>query len=466
MKKVLCTVFLSLSGISYQAYALDNGVYTITSKVSGKYLETTSALTTDGANVAVWSSTGNDTQKWLVTNQGNDQYSLINLNSGKALEVYEYSTQNGGNVEQWEYSGGTTQLWTIKTNGNYVSFINVNSGKALDLYNFDTSNGANVEQWTYTGNDAQLWSLTKTKNVESTPYDPSETGGAEDHWNLSGSLVTHDPTLAYEDGTWWVFQTGDGIAGKYSTNALTWQDAQSIFPNGLSWWQNYVPKNDGLDVWAPDLRFYNGRAWMYYAISSFGDNTSAIGLTSASSIATGDWEDDGLVINTTASDDYNAIDPDLVVAKDGAPWLVFGSWFSGIKLTRINPETMKPFGPIYSLAARSGGIEAPTIIYRQGYYYLFVSIGKCCSGVDSTYRIAYGRSTSITGPYVSKSGLNMTDGHVSILDSGNSQWVGPGGQDILNTDVIVRHAYDATDNGTSKLLISKLNWDSDGWPKY
>ena len=54
----------------------------------------------------------------------------------------------------------------------------------------------------------------------------------------------------------------------------------------------------------------------------------------------------------------------------------------------------------------------------------------------------------------------------TILDAGNSQWAGPGGEDILNTDVIVRHAYDASDNGVPKLLISTLNWDSNGWPRY
>ncbi len=60
----------------------------------------------------------------------------------------------------------------------------------------------------------------------------------------------------------------------------------------------------------------------------------------------------------------------------------------------------------------------------------------------------------------------MLDGNVEIFDSGNDRWVGPGGQDILNTDVIIRHAYDAEDDGTPKMLINILNWDSDGWPTY
>lgn len=467
-RTIISLLISSVALASPCVYALSNGVYTVTSPVSGKLLEVSSNRTNNGANVGVWSSTGYNCQKWLITNQGNDQYAVINLNSGKALEVYEFSNKNGANVDQWEFNHQAGQLWNLKEKNGYYSFINVNSGKALDLYNFDTSDGANVDQWAYTGNKAQLWQLKKTANIESTPYDPSTTNGSTDHWNLSGDLGTHDPSLAYENGTWWEFATSDtGIAVKYSRDALNWVNGVSIFSRGLSWWRQYVPNNDGLNVWAPDVKFYNGKPWMYYTISTFGSNTSAIGLATATSIAKGDWQDKGMVIHTTAGRDrYNALDPDLVIAKDGSPWLVFGSWFSGIKLTQLNPETMKPMGAIYNLAARSGGIEAPNIIYRKGYYYLFVSVGVCCKGVNSTYQIAYGRSKNITGPYVTKSGRKMLDGHAEIFDSGNNRWVGPGGQDILNTDVIIRHAYDAKDKGIAKMLISRLNWDSQGWPKY
>ena len=447
--------------------AIENGVYTITSKVSSKLVEVAGAQTTDGANVAQWSSNGNNTQRWLITQVDGNYHSVINLNSGKALEVYELSTADGANVVQYEYNGGATQQWQINELSNgYVAFINRNSGKALDLYNYDPDDGANIAQWSYWGGDAQQWQLNKLADVEGPPWDPSTTNGAENHWPLTGNLVTHDPTINYENGTWWIFQTGPGIYGKYSTNGIEWTGTAPIFPNGLAWWSDYVPGHDGEDVWAPELKFYNGTPWLYYSISTFGSRVSAIGLASASSVAAGNWQDEGVVINTTNNDNYNAIDPDLVVAEDGAPWLTFGSWNSGIKVTRINPITMKPFGQRYDIASRSGGIEAPTIVYRQGYYYLFVSVGKCCNGTDSTYQIRYGRATDIRGPYVDKNGVNMLNGGGSLLDGGNSNWIGPGGQDILNTDVIVRHAYDASDNGTPKLLISTLNWDSNGWPRY
>ena len=291
-------------------------------------------------------------------------------------------------------------------------------------------------------------------------------GGNTYHWPLTGNLGTHDPTLINENGTWWEFQTGAGIYGKVSRNGgLQWDPLPSVLPNGLSWWKTYVPGQVGTDVWAPDVKVYNGRTYMYYSVSTFGSKVSLIGLISASSIATGDWRDDGLVIRTTASNDYNAIDPDLTVDANGAPWLSFGSWNTGIKLTRLG-SNMKPTGTLYSIASRGGGIEAPVIIQRNGYYYLFVSTGTCCQGVNSTYQIRYGRSTSITGPYVDKSGVSMMSGGGTLFDGGNDRWKGPGGQDIAGTGVIVRHAYDATDNGNAKLLISNLNWDSDGWPRY
>ncbi|MFT3734852.1 MAG: glycoside hydrolase family 43 protein [Rhodocyclaceae bacterium] len=294
-------------------------------------------------------------------------------------------------------------------------------------------------------------------------------GSQAAHWALSGDLGVHDPAITKEGSTWWTFSTGAGIQVLYSGNGTAWSRGVQIFSKRPSWWSTYVPGHSGLDVWAPDVQTYNGRVWLYYSISTFGSNTSAIGLVSASSIAKGDWRDDGKVISTkSGSNDYNAIDPNLTFDASGNPYLVFGSWFSGIKITKLDKSTMKPTGSLTTLAKRSNGIEAPVIVYRDGYYYLFVSIDKCCAGTSSTYKIAYGRSTSITGPYLDKNGKKMTDGYSTVMDSGNSRWVGPGGQDILrdsSNSVIARHAYDASNGGAPTLMISDLKFSS-GWPTY
>jgi len=289
------------------------------------------------------------------------------------------------------------------------------------------------------------------------------------HWGLSGDVGVHDPSIIKEGNSWYVFSTGEGLQVLRSDNGTDFYRVPQIFLSAPSWWKTYVPKQEPMDVWAPDVKAYNGKVWLYYSISTFTKNTSAIGLVSASSVGAGNWKDEGVVVSTNGTQNYNAIDPELVIDANGDPWLAFGSFWGGLKLTKLDKNTMKPTGSLYSIARRTvndGAIEAPSITYRGGYYYLFASIDSCCSGVDSTYKIIYGRSKNITGPYVDKNGVSLMNNGGTILDSGNARWKGPGGQDVYDANLIVRHAYDAEDEGRPKLLISDLIWDSGGWPSY
>lgn len=283
-------------------------------------------------------------------------------------------------------------------------------------------------------------------------------------------MVVHDPTIIKEGSTWWCFSTGNGVGVKFSPDGLKWSEGVKLFASEKSWWRTYAPAMKTNDVWAPDIQQFNGRFWCFYSVSEFGKNNSAIGLTSCSSIARGDWRDDGVVISSQRGvSSYNAIDPNLTIDASGNPWLVFGSWFDGIHIVRLNASTMKPTGSISSIARRSGGIEGPTIVRANGFYYLFVSIDRCCQGANSTYKIAYGRSTSITGPYVDRNGNAMTNGATSLLDAGTSRWKGPGGQDVYQNGsswILVNHAYDANNNGTPIMFIHDLRWDSSQWPTY
>lgn len=290
------------------------------------------------------------------------------------------------------------------------------------------------------------------------------------NWPLTGATGAHDPTIIKEASTWWCFTTGAGLPVKYSSDGFAWNQGVRLFEAELPWWRTYAPQMGSLAVWAPDLHFFANRYWCFYAVSEFGKNNSAIGLKSCSSILAGDWRDDGLIIGSKSGvDAFNAIDPSLTIDPMGNPWLVFGSWFDGIHLLQLDPTTMKPMGANYNIARRTNGIEAPNIVFNNGYYYLFVSIDTCCQGVNSTYKIAYGRSTSITGPYIDKNNQPMMNGASSLLDTGDSRYKGPGGQDVYqdgNAWVIARHAYDALSGGAPKLLISDLYFDSDNWPTY
>jgi len=289
-------------------------------------------------------------------------------------------------------------------------------------------------------------------------------------WNLTGDTNVHDPSYIVENGTGtrWVFSTGEGLQVLYSTDGKNYKRSLPIFTQRPSWWSQYVPNHTGLDVWAPDIFYYNGTYYLYYSISTFGSKVSAIGLVTTNSISGGVWTDRGMVIYSNNSTNYNAIDANIMQGHNGKLYMAFGSWSNGIYVTEISTSTMKPTGNSYRVATKSGGIEGPSLVYNSntGYYYLFVSIGTCCAGLNSTYKIAVGRSTSPFGPFVDKNGVDMKNGGGSVIDSGNVAWVGPGGQDVYGTNVIARHAYSVAENGAPKLLISDLYWDSSGWPYY
>ena len=60
----------------------------------------------------------------------------------------------------------------------------------------------------------------------------------------------------------------------------------------------------------------------------------------------------------------------------------------------------------------------------------------------------------------------MLDGGGTALLLGNSKWLGPGGESVLQQkdgDIIVFHAYDGK-TGEAFLQVSTLAW-KDGWPK-
>jgi arabinan endo-1,5-alpha-L-arabinosidase len=282
-------------------------------------------------------------------------------------------------------------------------------------------------------------------------------------WTLSGSLITHDPSVYKENSTWWITETSDtGIGVKYSPDGHAWTQGVSIFGNGLSWWGQY--NGNSKTVWAPDIHVWNGKAILYYAVSTFGSQKSAIGLATASSIAQGNWTDQGAILTSAPGNNYNAIDPNFFVDKAGQPWLSFGSFWTGIYTTRVDPNTLKPTGSWYHLATDSTGIENAFIMSNGSYYYLFVSKGSCCSGANSTYHISYGRSTSVTGPYLDKNGVSMLNGGGTTLDAGGGRFIAPGGESVAN-GAMVRHELDSQNNYNGVLFINDLTF-SNGWPTY
>lgn len=290
----------------------------------------------------------------------------------------------------------------------------------------------------------------------------------------------HDPCIGVEKGVYYVFCTGRGVPVRRSTDLIHWQNAGRVFSEDVpAWAAQKIPGAKSL--WAPDVSFIDGEYRLYYSTSTFGSWLSCIGLATnrtldPNGIGYG-WVDRGLVIASSGGDgtDFNAIDPNAVTDAAGQPWLVFGSFRTGIKIVKLDRRTGKPSpdDKPTPVAARpempEQAIEGPFAVRHGDYYYLFVSFGYCCKGLNSDYRIAVGRSQSVTGPYVDASGkLMLEGGGTVILQGDNARVRGPGHCAVLQRpegDLLVYHFLDADAGGAPYLQIRKLEWGEDGFPK-
>jgi arabinan endo-1,5-alpha-L-arabinosidase len=301
---------------------------------------------------------------------------------------------------------------------------------------------------------------------------PAQAQGYPDPEPVTGDVAAHDPSMIRLTNGYVVYSTHDGLEARMSQNGTDFHRVGSALPDGVSWATAYT--GDPKELWAPDVSYHNGKYWLYFAASSFGSNNSAIGLATSLTGEPGTWQDQGIVYRSTKSDDFNAIDPNLSVDANGRWWLTFGSFWSDIKQIEIDPTTGKQLASNptrYSLAFRpdvaSHAEEAP-FLYRHGsYYYLFVSFDFCCQGVNSTYRIMVGRSTSPNGPFVDASGKSMMDGGGTQILASHGNVIGPGGQTVLPSsdgDLLVYHYYDGANNGAVRLGINHLGWDAAAWP--
>lgn len=304
----------------------------------------------------------------------------------------------------------------------------------------------------------------------------------------TGSPLVHDPVMAYEDSTYYIFSTGVGIQQMTSTDRATWtvsrRPVMSVIPH---WTHDSVPgfRNH---VWAPDIIHWHGRWWLAYSCSTFGKNGSAIGLLSTKRLSYGIWNDEGCIVSSKPRrDNWNAIDPNFVIdSQTDTPWLVWGSFWDGIQMIRLDstmhvaagaqPVTIaRRYDPAAQIQAENptskyagtNAIEAPFILRHGDYYYLFVSWDYCCRGSKSNYRVAVGRSRNVTGPYLDRDGRDMLYGGGTVIIEGNKLEFDAIGHcaayNFNGDDVFISHGYSISKNGAAVLVQRRIEWTADGW---
>jgi arabinan endo-1,5-alpha-L-arabinosidase len=306
------------------------------------------------------------------------------------------------------------------------------------------------------------------------------------NYDLTGDTTpVHDPSIIREGSTYYVFSTdasasqGGYIPIRCSSDRIAWTACGNVFNVLPSWVATAVPQ--ATEIWAPDISYFNGAYHLYYAVSTFGSNVSAIGLATNPTLDSTDpsykWTDQGMILQSTASDDFNAIDPNIFIDTDGSVWLTYGSFWSGIYQQQIDSTTgqIEAESSTYHLAERASSvandpIEGASLVHEGSYYYLFVSWDYCCESepVQSNYKIVVGRGTSRNGPFVDESGVDMASGGGMILLQGDGvAWSAPGGQtvyiDSTGGDLIVFHALRLSEGGLDYLFVRTITWEN-GWP--
>lgn len=294
----------------------------------------------------------------------------------------------------------------------------------------------------------------------------------------------HDPVMAYEDGVYYIFSTGMGVSMMSSPDLKTWKLEKPVLHPAPEWAKEPVPTYRG-HTWAPDIIKVGDKWYLYYSCSTFGKNISAIGVATNKTLNPQSpdykWEDLGMVIKSQPKvNDWNAIDPNVIIDDKGTPWFVFGSFWDGIQLLPLEKDMKTPAGEpktvarhrirktdATGVAAGANAIEAPFLTHHDGYYYLFVSHDYCCKGLNSDYKTVVGRSKSVEGPYFDKDGKDLAEGGGTLLVAGDDRYSGVGHCSVYDIDgkwYFLAHGYDKEKNGASKLYLREIEW-KDGWPE-
>lgn len=306
---------------------------------------------------------------------------------------------------------------------------------------------------------------------------------------VTSNPMVHDPVMAREDGVYHIFATGMGIQRMTSKDRKDWQvKAMPVMTVIPKWTRDSVPGFDK-HVWAPDIIRWHNKWWLAYSCSTFGKNGSAIGLLSAAKLESPIWNDEGCIVASRENrDNWNAIDPNFVIDDNDTPWMVWGSFWDGIQIVRLDttmhvakgekPRTLaRRYAPGTTTAepnptsahAGTNAIEAPFVMKHQGYYYLFVSWDYCCRGSKSNYRVAVGRSKNVDGPYLDKRSNDMLNGGGTVLLEGDKKQYEATGHcaaySIDGKDIFICHGYSTEMKGAPVLIQREIRWTDDGWPE-
>lgn len=243
------------------------------------------------------------------------------------------------------------------------------------------------------------------------------------------NVSVHDPAVIKVDTTWYVF--GSHLAAAKSTDLMNWTKladgvtaTNSLFNNVISALADTFAWAQVTDLWAPDVvKLDDGKYYFYYNACKGDSPRSALGVAVADKVEgpytnkqiilkSGMWDqisEDGTIYDARIHP--NTVDPTTFRDKDGALWMVYGSYSGGIFILAMDKATGLPKGGQgygkHIMGGNHARIEGAYILYsaQSAYYYMFTSFG----GLDASggYNLRVARSRNPDGPFVDAKGADM-----------------------------------------------------------
>lgn len=288
---------------------------------------------------------------------------------------------------------------------------------------------------------------------------------AGDHY--SNPVVPYslpDPSLIRAHDGWFYLYATENIRNTpihKSSDLVNWIRVGTAFTDSTR--PSFEPKGG---LWAPDINYIAGKYVLYYSMSVWGGEwTCGIGVA-VSDRPEGPFRDLGKLFRSSEIGVQNSIDQFFF--EDGGKKYLFWGSFHGIYAIELSDDglSLKPGADKMQVAGTA--YEGVCICKRNGYYYLFASVGTCCEGVKSTYTTVAGRSDNLFGPYLDRNGESMSRNHHEILVHGNDRFVGTGHNSEVVTDDkgdkwLLYHAVDKLNPKGRVLMLDKVRW-IDNWP--
>ncbi len=344
-------------------------------------------------------------------------------------------------------------------------------------------------KWTVLPAIAMAWLVGAGPVALAGPSAAPRTPPIENPVSASFADTYADPAVVEgKDGWWYAYATSDPLRDGDPPGLMhiartrdfrDWEYRGTVFSEATR--PVYATATAGL--WAPDVRYIEGRYVMYFTVTDTTLNPgedSAIGAAEAPT-PDGPWQPTEAPVVAPRPGNGGFLwtfDPAGLTDLEGNRYLYYGSYNGGIWVTRVSADGLSVAGE-ERLVAIDNKFEGAYVVRHDGWYYLMASSANCCAGPATGYSVFAGRSRSPLGPFVDADGIPLATsragGTIVVTQNGN-RWIGAGHNAVLTDHAgrsfLVYHAIDRDDPWLSEpfginrrpMLIDRLDW-VDGWPR-